>query len=151
MINPNKRMMVAPPMAQVVHTMLAQVLFAPPRLERKFARAKSERGECGDCDGRAERHGKCGGNARQEHALRQGKDENEDRASTRPEHDRHYFAPGDRPGKLPRIDHVVARLSRRVVMFIVVMVVMRPMTLMRVIVMIMIMIVAGNNEGLDSK
>jgi hypothetical protein len=27
MINPNKRMMVAPPMAEVVHTMLVQVLF----------------------------------------------------------------------------------------------------------------------------
>jgi|GEM_PF-3201180 hypothetical protein len=32
MINPNKRMMVAPPMAQVVHTMLAQALFVPPSL-----------------------------------------------------------------------------------------------------------------------
>ena len=32
MINPNKRMMVAPPMAQVVQTMLAQALFVLPSL-----------------------------------------------------------------------------------------------------------------------
>src|SRR5215470_46536 len=32
MINPNRRIMVAPPMAQVVHTMLAHVLFVPPSL-----------------------------------------------------------------------------------------------------------------------
>jgi hypothetical protein len=32
MINPNKRMMVAPPMVQVVQTMLAQALLVPPSL-----------------------------------------------------------------------------------------------------------------------
>jgi hypothetical protein len=42
---PNSRMMMAPPMAQVVHTMLAQVLLVPPKPERELARAERERGE----------------------------------------------------------------------------------------------------------
>ena len=32
MISPNKRIMIAPPMAQVVHTAVVQTLFAPPSL-----------------------------------------------------------------------------------------------------------------------
>jgi len=71
--SPNSKMTVAPPMAQMVHTMLAQALFGPPSLSASFARAERQCGQRGDGDGRAERHGEGGGHARPEQPLRQRK------------------------------------------------------------------------------
>src|SRR6185369_7907873 len=104
---PNNRMMMAPPMAQVVHTMLAQVLLVPPSLSAS-SRAERERGEHRNGDGSTECHSESGGNPCPKQALRQGEDEDKDRPGTRPDsdrkHHRYHFAPGDRSGKLPRID-----------------------------------------------
>ena len=89
--------MVAPPIAQVVHTMLAQALFAPPSLSASSREPRRERGEYRDSDAGPERHGKGGGDTCPEQALRQGKDKNEDRTGARPDADRehhsHYLSP----------------------------------------------------------
>ena len=128
--SPNSKMTVAPPMAQMVHTMLAQALFGPPSLSASFARA--------------ERHGEGGGHARPEQPLRQRKDENEDRAGARPdadrEHDGHHLAPGDRAGKLPRVDHVIARLPRRMMVMVMVM-------MMVAVVVVLVMMVGVAVRG----
>ena len=142
--SPNSKMTVAPPMAQMVHTMLAQALFGPPSLSASFARAERQCGQRGDGDGRAERHGEGGGHARPEQPLRQREDENEDRAGARPdadrEHDGHHLAPGDRAGKLPRVDHVIARLPRRMMVMVMVM-------MMVAVVVVLVMMVGVAVRG----
>jgi len=52
------------------------------------------------------------------------------------EHDHHHFAPGERSGKLPRIDNVIARLSPRMI----VLAVMRAMLMMIVVVRVVMRI-----------
>jgi hypothetical protein len=93
--------------------------------------------------GSTECHGEGGEHARPEQTLRQGENEDEDRAGARPdsdrEHHRHHFAPGNRTGKLPRIDHVIAGLARRVMVAVVIVVmimVMRFAIVVRIAVMV---------------
>src|SRR5262249_39509442 len=91
-------MMVAPPMAQVVHTMLAQVLFVPPSLSASSREPSASVASTATVMA-VPSNGEGGGDTSPEQSLRQRKDENEDRASAWPdadrEYDRHHFAPGE--------------------------------------------------------
>src|ERR1700674_42247 len=103
-------------------------------LERKLARAERECRQRRDGDGSAERHGEGRGHARPEEALGDGKDEHENGAGAGPDADRehhgHDLAPGERSRQLPRIDDMVAGLSRRVMV-----------TVMRIVVVVMVIAV----------
>ena len=88
--------------------------------------------------------------ARPEQALGHREDQHENGARAGPDADRehhgHDLPPGERPGKLPRVDDVVARLARRMVMAVIVMV----MVVMVMIVMAMIMIMGvGSGHARD--
>ena len=95
MINPNKRMMVAPPMAQVVQTMLAQALFVPPSLSASSREPIASVASAATVMAVPSAMAKVAATPAQNMPCVRNK--NEDRTGARSdadrEYDRHYFAP----------------------------------------------------------
>ena len=114
MINPSKRIMIAPPMAQVVHTMLDQTLFAPPSFNANSREPSASVASAATVMAVPSAMAKVAATPAQNSPCVSAKT----RTRIAPVHG---LMPTENTtaitlrgaGKLPRIDHVIARLSVR--------------------------------------
>ena len=113
-------MTAAPPMVQVVHTALAQAPLLPPSFSASSREPSASVASTATVMAVPNAMAKVAATPAQNRPCVTREDEHEDGARAGPDADRehhgHDLSPGERPGKLPRVDDVIARLALRMVM-----------------------------------
>ena len=136
-------MIVAPPIVHVVQTAFAQALFAPPSLSASSREPSASVASTATVMAVPSAMAKVAPTPARENPLRYRKYEHEDRASAGPDADRahhcHDFSPGEGARELPRIDDMITRLSRRVMMMLVIVTMIVMVMIMRMAVCVVAM------------